>query len=633
MERLIQILTSPQPFPDFHTPFIVDDSFDSSVFVGEHFANQFQDGFEDKPGQLFSMSSYDKVGQAGLIEVQTPSAVHNPMFYGSFSQAPYDHHPLLHPGNVQETDIQYGPGSDYQSENSFEHGKPSIVDCREGKDANVKPFNAAHQRALSAQNIPMNTLKRKASSVDEFDDPPAHKKAIIAQVHVQDPNGDYYDLSGQTTPYSPFVPTPTGSTGYPACAPNGSSPRPSGHHYSTSTASQVSLAAPSPHTPVFSPSFTTVKSEQSPGAPMTPIPRPTSTSSPLKSTIPKLVRTSTIQQSPPGVCPSLVMGQAQNFNPYAMHPLKANLKLKGDLETMKENWTPEEREARRRLVEFKRCQQNSTITAEFKPVAPADRQPSSICISCIWWKERNEYYVTSVDTIYLLEALVGVRFTVEEKNRIRRNLEGFRPMTVSKAKADSEEFFKVIMGFPHPKPRNIEKDVKVFPWKTLSTALRKIISKYSASYSSTASSLLTPASSVYSNGEGITDYHYPPTPHPEYVATSGAPYGVNPEMACMPGPGPMRMTAPVPELQLQMPQYDVNGHYRYQNMGPIPQGTMAMPPHPMTAPVTRMPPWEFTNFVNDSPVTMAPQSAPPTAYPRGTMETAEFVPAMHYPPH
>jgi hypothetical protein len=83
-----------------------------------------------------------------------------------------------------------------------------------------------------------------------------------------------------------------------------------------------------------------------------------------------------------------------------------------------------------------------------------------------------------VDTIYLLEQLVAARFTVEEKNRIRRNLEGFRPLTVSKAKPDSEEFFKLIMGFPSPKPRNIEKDVKVFPWKILVHALKKIIGKY-----------------------------------------------------------------------------------------------------------------------------------------------------------
>ena len=147
---------------------------------------------------------------------------------------------------------------------------------------------------------------------------------------------------------------------------------------------------------------------------------------------------------------------------------------------------------------------------------PEDRQPNSICISCIWWESKNEYYVTSVDTIYLLESLVAVRFTVEEKNRIRRNLEGFRPMTVSKGKSDSEEFFKLIMGFPNPKPRNIEKDVKVFPWKILSHALKKIISKYvsrlmaklrakfpelthaqSASYSSTASALPTSVGSTF----------------------------------------------------------------------------------------------------------------------------------------
>jgi hypothetical protein len=82
-----------------------------------------------------------------------------------------------------------------------------------------------------------------------------------------------------------------------------------------------------------------------------------------------------------------------------------------------------------------------------------------------------------------LEALVGTRFTVEEKNRIRRNLEGFRPITVSKAKAGSEGFFKLIMSFPNPKPRNIEKDVKVFPWEILGPALQKIIGKYVSSLS------------------------------------------------------------------------------------------------------------------------------------------------------
>lgn len=194
---------------------------------------------------------------------------------------------------------------------------------------------------------------------------------------------------------------------------------------------------------------------------------------------PPLIRTSTIPQSSN-------LGQAsmggpqtgQPFNPYAMYPHKAVLKIQGDLDSMAENWGLDEWDAKRRLVQFQRQQSGNTIYASFQPVSPSERPTNSICISCIWWEEKGECYVTSVDTIYLLESLVAVRFTVEEKNRIRRNLEGFRPLTVSKGKPDSEEFFKVIMGFPAPKPRNIEKDVKVFPWKILSHALKKIIGKY-----------------------------------------------------------------------------------------------------------------------------------------------------------
>lgn len=87
--------------------------------------------------------------------------------------------------------------------------------------------------------------------------------------------------------------------------------------------------------------------------------------------------------------------------------------------------------------------------------------------------------VTSVDAIYLLEALVGGRFSVEEKNRIRRNLERCKPDTMSKTKEETREFFSLIMGFPKPKPRNIEKDVKIFRWSDLPGALAKSISKYS----------------------------------------------------------------------------------------------------------------------------------------------------------
>jgi len=205
----------------------------------------------------------------------------------------------------------------------------------------------------------------------------------------------------------------------------------------------------------------------------------TSLPSPLDTPNPPLVRTSTLQQSA-YVNPAAQPGGS--FNPYAVYPHKAVLKLQGNLDAMAEQWNEEEWQNKRRLVQFWRQQKGSAIHTSFAPVGQSDRQSNSICISCIWWAEKNAAYVTSVDCIYLLESLIAVRFTVEEKNRIRRNLEGFHPLTVSKAKPDSENFFKLIMGFPNPKPRNIEKDVKVFPWKILSLALKKIIGKYVSCY-------------------------------------------------------------------------------------------------------------------------------------------------------
>ncbi|KAH7035820.1 uncharacterized protein B0I36DRAFT_373162 [Microdochium trichocladiopsis] len=226
-------------------------------------------------------------------------------------------------------------------------------------------------------------------------------------------------------------------------------------------------------TPSWSPYGSSLES-RSPVINHTTITRPSITSLPMPtSTTPQLVRTSTLQSS--GSSSTGAYG-----NPYALYSNKAVLKIQGDLDSMARGWTTEEWTNRRRIVLFTKQQKGSTLITNFRPVTVSERPPNSICISCIYWQEKDECYVTSVDTISLLEQLVAApaRFTVEEKNRIRRNLEGFRPATVSKAKADSEEFFKIIMAFPNPKPRNIEKDVKVFPWKILSQALKKIISKY-----------------------------------------------------------------------------------------------------------------------------------------------------------
>ncbi|KAI8149311.1 hypothetical protein BJV82DRAFT_587493 [Fennellomyces sp. T-0311] len=163
------------------------------------------------------------------------------------------------------------------------------------------------------------------------------------------------------------------------------------------------------------------------------------------------------------------------------------LEFDGDLGLMQFDWTPDELAHKRRLVQFWRKEHNNKIVCGFQPVSQESHrgqvnQIHGFCIvSCIFWESQQQYCMTSVDMIRLLEFLMDIRLSMEEKNRIRRNLEGFKPVTASKNRPQTQYFFRLIMNFPNPKPRNIEKDIKVFHWRTIPTALKKIVTKYRTS--------------------------------------------------------------------------------------------------------------------------------------------------------
>ncbi|KAL5507066.1 hypothetical protein ACEPAH_6522 [Sanghuangporus vaninii] len=147
--------------------------------------------------------------------------------------------------------------------------------------------------------------------------------------------------------------------------------------------------------------------------------------------------------------------------------------------TLDKKWSAHELAVGRRLIRFGREMSGNKLCISCEVIPQEAYDEEHIVISCVYRQETRNCWFTSVDIIYLLERLVGGPFSVEEKNRIRRNLEGFKPTTVSKTKGGFEMFFQRIMDFPPPKPRNIEKDVKVFPWHLLAPAVDKIISKYS----------------------------------------------------------------------------------------------------------------------------------------------------------
>lgn len=332
---------------------------------------------------------------------------------------------------------------------------------------------------LTYQSSPELAKKRKYSTTEfgepqEYSDTAAKRaNTLRLQAKPRSMSTAYSAPSVSPLPVQPPLPNTYGySTGYDLPKQSSYTPQlPQKSLYAVPSMPPTDMKPPqmSPSLPSYSQYGSLTQRSPAPIA-ATPA-RPAVVPSPSALPTPVLVRTTSVPQPGAG-------SAGQSFNPYLMYPTKAVLKIDGDLDKMGQDWTREEFETKRRLVQFERSQSGSTITTSFAPVTPEARPARSICVSCILWEEKDECFITSVDTIYLLEQLVNVRFTVEEKNRIRRNLEGFRPLTVSKAKADSEEFFKIIMGFPNPKPRNIEKDVKVFPWKILAHALKKIISKY-----------------------------------------------------------------------------------------------------------------------------------------------------------
>lgn len=159
-------------------------------------------------------------------------------------------------------------------------------------------------------------------------------------------------------------------------------------------------------------------------------------------------------------------------------PVQIELDL--SFKRMASNWSEEELSNERRLVhvivERVGCSVFRIWCEAVSPQFGAERKDEFI-ISCIRWNEKNTHVLTSVDLIHLLENLVGESFSTQEKSRIRRNLQFLKPFTVNRI--SSARLFNALMAMDNPRPRNIEKDLKVFQWLTLYVALTMVLNKYS----------------------------------------------------------------------------------------------------------------------------------------------------------
>lgn len=141
-------------------------------------------------------------------------------------------------------------------------------------------------------------------------------------------------------------------------------------------------------------------------------------------------------------------------------------------------WTRQEKESGRRVIKFlvSHRSQELCIRPSIHTKQGSDSDCSDHLVSCIFYPEKHQYVITTVDIIRLLSYVADAKFSISDKNRIRRNLQVFKPATVLR----SSSFFRRVMEYSNPPARSIEKKFKVLEFELVYSVLRKIVPKYSA---------------------------------------------------------------------------------------------------------------------------------------------------------
>lgn len=151
-----------------------------------------------------------------------------------------------------------------------------------------------------------------------------------------------------------------------------------------------------------------------------------------------------------------------------------DLHVGGELMAVAGDWASKEVEARRRVVNVQISPAGPSIK-----VSVTSHDEEGIAISCIWWQEKGECFVTCTDVMRLLEHLLGLgKSDRKAKTRIRRSMTFFKPYIASENK--NQELFRLITNFGMPRPWKMKKSLSVLPWVSVEPALRRVLEDYRA---------------------------------------------------------------------------------------------------------------------------------------------------------
>ena len=149
---------------------------------------------------------------------------------------------------------------------------------------------------------------------------------------------------------------------------------------------------------------------------------------------------------------------------------------------MMEGWGGREYQNGRRLVCFVREQSLSRVTINIQKHESCNghEEKPYVVISCIQLPDRDGFWVTSFDIVRLAEYILDIPLNTDMKNRARRNMASVDYTTLPRIarQAGKKDSFYTVMDFGEPKPRSIEKSLKVYKWNVLHVCLSKILYRF-----------------------------------------------------------------------------------------------------------------------------------------------------------
>lgn len=167
-------------------------------------------------------------------------------------------------------------------------------------------------------------------------------------------------------------------------------------------------------------------------------------------------------------------------------PLQVKLQIGSNLAELAEvsSWTPKEVSQGRRLLRMTRHQCGPTTVLKLKSITQRDADanmdntfnllrlpfsdPRSSDVECVF---------TSVDFIRCVQLIASPidRLSISDKNRVRRQCDPFKPITLSKYDARLMKLKELPCA---GSPITIDKSVKIFKWEKFEHALKKVVGNF-----------------------------------------------------------------------------------------------------------------------------------------------------------